>query len=223
MDSTRRRVGVGFLFALAVVLVLPAHGQWAVRNTSYDQPLVLDQYEDYLLENVSITGLRDQSAVTLTGRIRSVRLDHCVLGNIRAGENNKATALDCVGASVNLLQAEDSIFFDAEHCLASLREGSFSLVRFQRCSFRTSDSFLAELYSANPWRNTPPTAEFYNIDRLELIDSAFSNVQVVIHPSVKKVIIRGSIPSLLVEDPEATHVIHLDPHEVPDPALASAT
>jgi hypothetical protein len=223
MDSTRNRVGVGFVLAVAVLLVLPAKGQWVVRNTSFDQPLVLDQYEDYLLENVSITGLRDQAAITMTGRVRSLRMDHCVVGNIRSGDTGRAAGLDCAAAAVNFLQADDSIFFDTEHCLASLRDGSFSLVRFQRCSFRTSDAFLRELYTANPWRNTPPTAEFYNIERLELLDNVFSNVQVIIHPSVKKVIIRGSIPSLQVQDREATSVIQLDPHAEPDPALAAAT
>ncbi len=81
------------------------------------------------------------------------------------------------------------------------------------------------MYSASPWRTWPPVTEFYNIDRLELLDNTFANTIVVIHPSVKKVIIRGEIPGLQIDDKNATQVIRLPAPTDPDQpnAIAAVT
>jgi len=221
MDSARRLSGVALVLALTVTAALPARGAINVRNYSSDRPLVLDQDADYVLHNVSVTGVRDDAALVLTGRINSLTLKRCTFGNVRMGETGRAAGVEATGATVGAMVATDSIFYDAEVTLASLREGSFGVVSFQRCNFRTSDEFLRQIYASNPWRNWPPVTEFYNIDRLELLDNTFSNTVVIIHPSVKKVIIRGNIPGLQVHDQEATQVIRLQPGQPLDGAVAA--
>jgi hypothetical protein len=202
--------------ALVLSLVFPTTGNATViiRNLSLDRPLVLDENIDYELNRVTVTGLSDAAALTLTGRIRSVLLERCTFGRVWAGEENKAAALECAGAIVGTLTARHTTFFDAENELAALREGSFGRVTFERCRFSTSESFLKQIYANNPWRNTPPVAEFYNIDRLELLDNEYSNTIIIIHPSVKQVIVRGNLPGLKLENPQSTQLIQLAPGQL---------
>lgn len=185
-----------------------------LKDVSFDRPLVLDDTARYRLENVRITGLADCAALMLSGRIGSVTIDHCAFGNIWAGSEGKAAAMECAGAAVGTLVVTDSVFFDAEHHLISLKEGSFGRVTLERCRFFVSESCLRRLYADNPWRTWPPVMEFHNIDRLELLDNEFENTTVVIHPSVKKVVVRGKLPEgWQVLNRQATRVIRLD--EVP--------
>jgi hypothetical protein len=184
-----------------------------LQDVSLDRPLVLDENVDYVLRNVTVTGVNDCAAITLTGRIKSVMLDKCTFGKVWTGLDGKAAGIECVGAVVGKLVATDTTFFDAENQLATLREGSFGKVTFERCRFATSDSFLRRIYQANPWRSTPPVTEFYNIERLELLDNTYSNTLVVIHPSVKQVIVRGAMPGLKIENPQSTQLIQLEAGE----------
>ena len=131
-----------------------------------------------------LSGLRDMAALTLSGQIRSVTIENSRFGEIWSGANNKAAALEAVGASVGNFKVTDTAFYDSENQLLSLRDGTFRTVTFMHCSFKTSEAFLKKLYAQNPWRTTPPTTEFYNIERLELFDNEFSNTTIVIHPSV---------------------------------------
>src|ERR1051326_3123598 len=117
-------------------------GNVVMRGISLDRPLVLDQNTDYELHDVSVTGLMDCAALTLTGRINSVLMDRCAFGRVWAGEDGKGAGLECAGAVVGTLTARQTTFFDAENQLAALREGSFGRVTFERCRFSTSDSFL---------------------------------------------------------------------------------
>ena len=118
-------------------------------------------------------------------------------------------AVQAQGANVASLTATNCEFYDAENKLLSTAEGAFGRVVFERCSFRVSDSFLRQIVDKNPWRIAPPTTEFANIDRLELLDVEFTNTLVVIHPSVRQVIVRGEISEIQVIDP-GTQVIHLN-------------
>ena len=213
MGALRR---VGLAAALCVFLSsatkLPANV--VMKGISLDRPLVLDENKDYELQDVSVTGLMDCAALTLTGRINSVLMERCAFGRVFAGEEGKAAAMECVGAVVGTLTARQTTFFDAENQLAALREGSFGRVTFERCRFSTSDSFLKQIYANNPWRNTPPVAEFYNIDRLELLDNEYSNMVLIIHPSVKQVVVRGRLPGLKLENPQATQLIQINPGQL---------
>src|SRR6267142_2688122 len=152
-----RRVGLVAL-GLALLFATTLSANVVMRGISLDRPLVLDENKDYELRDVSVTGLMDCAALTLTGRISSVLLE--------------------------------------------------------RCRFSTSDSFLKQLYANNPWRMTPPVAEFYNIDRLELLDNEYSNMVLIIHPSVKQVVVRGSLPGLKLTNPQATQIIQLNPGQL---------
>jgi hypothetical protein len=133
--------------------------------------------------------------------------------------------MECAGAVVGTLTARQTTFFDAENQLAALREGSFGRVTFERCRFSTSDSFLKQIFANNPWRTTPPVAEFYNIDRLELLDNEYSNMVLIIHPSVKQVVVRGNLPGLKLENPQATQLIQINPGQlassVPSPKTSA--
>jgi hypothetical protein len=226
MGSARRLSAAVAVVGLTALLVLDAPADISLRDTSSDRPLVLDQNTDYLLHGVNITGVRDSAALTLTGKIASVRMRKCIIGNVRSGDNGRAAGVEAVGASVGSFVASDSIFYDCENQLASLKEGTFGFVSFQRCAFRASPEFLKDVYDACPWRDWPPVTEFYNIDRLELIDNQFANTIILIHPSVRKIIIRGEIPGLHVEDKEATQVIRLAPGQDPrtvDPVAVAST
>jgi hypothetical protein len=206
--------------ALAGVIIgafgLPGFGAILIKDRHTSEPLVLDQADDYLLQNVRITAVTDLAALTLTGRINSVTIDHCVFSNVWSGINGKAAAAEAQGAVVGSLLATDSRFEDAQHQLVCLREGAFGTVSFQRCKFRTSDSFLKRIYADDPWRMTPPTTEFANIDRLELIDNEYSNTILVVHPSVKMIVFRGDMSNVKLQSPSTT-VIRLSPGQ--DPAL----
>lgn len=187
-----------------------AEDEVLLKDMSFDRPLVLDDAGRYRLENVRITGLVDCAALTLTGRIESVTIGRCAFGQIWGGSEDKAAAMECAGAAVGTLIVTDSVFFDAENQLVSLREGAFGRVRFERCRFSVSESFLRRMYARSPWRTWPPVAEFHNIDRLELIDTEFENTTVTIHPSVKKVVLRGKVPAeLQIINAQATRVICL--------------
>ena len=135
--------------------------------------------------------------------------------------NGRAVAMEAVGAAIGNMKITDSAFYDAENQLVSLRDGSFGTVTFMHCTFKTSDAFLKKVYAANTWRTAPPTTEFYNIDRLELLDNEFNNTTIVIHPSVKTVVLRGDISRLIIDSP-STQVIRLSPHLDPTTAPVGA-
>ena len=212
MGASRRVTLAGFCVAL--LFTTPIFANVAMRGISLDRPLVLDQNTEYELNDVSVTGLMDCAALTLTGRIKSVLLERCAFGRVWAGEEGKAAAMECAGAVVGTFTARQTTFFDAENQLAALREGSFGRVTFERCRFSTSDSFLKQIYANNPWRTTPPVAEFYNIERLELLDNEYSNMVLIIHPSVKQVVVRGNLPGLKLENPQATQLIQINPGQL---------
>jgi hypothetical protein len=184
-------------------------GPVVIKDRSDDSPLVLNQPVDYILRNVAVAGVRDNAALTLAGKVQSVRIFNGRFGDVLAGPNGRAAALDAAGANVATFVATDSQFYDAENQLASLRDGTFGTVRFERCAFRTSEPFLKQLYARSPWRAWPPVTEFFNIDRLELLDNSYENTIVVIHPSVKQVVIRGGAPQIQVQGRE-TQVIRLE-------------
>src|SRR4051794_5312679 len=198
----------------ALVFALPATAAITIKDRTINQPLVLDQNEDYYLHKVFVSGITDMAALTLTGKINSVNLSHCIFSNIWAGANGKATAAEAQGAIVGSFLATDTAFEDAQHQLLCLREGAFGTVTFQRCKFRTTDSFLKKIYASDPWRTTPPTTEFANIDRLELLDNEYVNTTLVIHPSVKVVIFRGDMSNVRLQSP-STHVIRLEKGQDP--------
>jgi len=213
----RLSLAVNVVFALvfsAAAAVNRADANVVIKDRTINQPLVLDQNEDYVLQKVYISGLTDVAALTLTGRINSVTLAHCIFSNIWTGINGKAVAAEAQGAIVNTFTATDTAFEDAQHQLLCLREGAFGTVTFQRCKFRTTDSFLKRIYAADPWRTSPPTTEFANIDRLELLDNEFVNTILVVHPSVKVVIFRGDMTHVRLESP-GTHVIRLEKDQDP--------
>jgi len=193
------------LLALSAV---SARAEITLQDRTGDSPLVLSQPEDYILKNIRISGLRDMAALTLSGQLHSVTIENSRFGEIWSGSNNKAAALEAVGASVGTFTVTDTAFYDAENQLLSLRDGNFRNVTFMHCSFKTSEAFLKKIYAENPWRSTPPTTEFYNIERLELFDNEFSNTTIVIHPSVKTVVLRGDVSKLLIESPN-TQVIYV--------------
>jgi hypothetical protein len=200
----------------AGVLILPSGTDAAISLDRHvaSTPIVLNESTDYMLSDVAVTGVRDAYALTLTGNIRSVSLAQSRFGDVLAGENNRAAALASDGARVDSLFAVDCHFYNAENHLVSLRDGSFGTVTFQRCTFGVSDEFLRRLHQRNPARASLPTTEFYNIDRLELLDNEFSNTTIVIHSSVKQVVIRGHIANLLIQNPD-TQLIVLPPSPTP--------
>jgi hypothetical protein len=75
---------------------------------------------------------------------------------------------------------------------------------------------LKKVYAADPWRTSPPTTEFANIDRLELLDNEYSNTILVVHPSVKLVVFRGDVSNVRLQSPN-TQVIRLEKGQ--DPGL----
>src|SRR3954469_1766735 len=167
---------------------LPTRADITIKDRTLTQPLVLDQNEDYFLHKVQVSGVTDLAALTLTGRINSVTLANCTFSNIWSGVNGKAVAAEAQGAIVGSFVATDTAFEDAQHQLLCLREGAFGTVTLQRCKFRTSDSFLKKIYSDDPWRTRPPTTEFANIDRLELLDNEYSNTILIAPRTVKPVV-----------------------------------
>jgi hypothetical protein len=208
------RLGLAVVLCLSLSIAKRASANVVMKGVSLDRPLVLDENKDYELQDVSVTGLFDCAALTLTGRINSVLMERCAFGRVWAGEEGKAAAMECAGAVVGTLTARQTSFFDAENQLAALREGSFGRVTFERCRFSTSDSFLKQIFANNPWRTTPPVAEFYNIERLELLDNEYSNMVLIIHPSVKQVVVRGRLPGLKLENPQATQLIQINPGQL---------
>ena len=202
------------LVATVVLTPEPARADVTIRDRTLSQPLVLDQNEDYFLHKVQISGVTDFAALTLAGRINSVNLSRCVFSNVWSGVSGKAVATEAQGAVVGSFSAIDTAFEDAQHQLLCLREGAFGTVTLQRCKFRTSDSFLKKIYSHDPWRTRPPTTEFANIDRLELLDNEYSNTILVVHPSVKLVIFRGDLSNVRLESKD-THVIRLEKNQDP--------
>src|SRR5215212_4732514 len=200
--------------ALGFALALPTLANISIKDRTLNEPLVLDQNEDYLLHKVYVSGVSDMAALTLTGRINSVTLTHCAFRNVWSGMNGKAVAAEAQGAIVGSFSATDTAFEDAQEQLVCLREGAFGTVTLQRCKFRTSDSFLKKIYAEDPWRTTPPTTEFANIDRLELLDNEYTNTILVVHPSVKTVIFRGDITNVRLQS-NSTHVIRLEKGQDP--------
>jgi hypothetical protein len=200
----------------AVVSLWPAasRADITIKDRTLNQPLILDQNDDYLLHHVQVSGVTDLAALTLTGRINSVTLANCTFSNVWSGINGKAVAAEAQGAIVGSFVATDTAFEDAQHQLLCLREGAFGTVTLQRCKFRTSDSFLKRIYADDPWRTRPPTTEFANIDRLELLDNEYSNTILIVHPSVKVVVFRGDMNNLRLES-KGTHVIRLERNQDP--------
>jgi len=198
----------------AAVRPAAARADIVIKDRTLDQPLVLDQNEDYLLHKVYISGITDMAALTLTGKINSVNLSNCVFSNVWAGMNGKAVATEAQGAIVGSFTATDTAFEDAQHQLLCLREGAFGTVTLQRCKFRTSDSFQKKIYADDPWRTAPPTTEFANIDRLELLDNEYTNTILIIHPSVKTLIFRGDLSNARLQS-TGTHVIRLEKGQDP--------
>ncbi|MGA2499118.1 MAG: hypothetical protein ABSH20_15360 [Tepidisphaeraceae bacterium] len=196
-------------FSAVLVCAGSALADIVLKDASLDRPVVLDTDTNYFLRNVNITNLTDAAALTLAGRVNSVTLENCNLGRIVAGPEGKAAAMECSGAVVGRFTATNTSFFDAENQLATLREGTFGTVTFDRCHFSTSDRCLKEVQQKYPWRNWAPVTEFYNIERLELLDNDFTNTVIIIHPSVKKVVVRGQIPGLIIQNPHATKVIQV--------------
>ena len=215
----RHGPGTGLGLSLFCLLgVLPVGADIVIKDRQSDVPLVLSKPDDYLLRNIRISGVTDNAALMLAGQIRSVTIENSKFGDVRAGGNNTAAAMAAQsGSFVANIKVTDSAFYDAENQLVSLREGSFGTVTFQHCVFKNSEAFLKRVYADSPWRTTPPTTEFYNIERLELLDNEFSNTTIVIHPSVKTVVLRGDVSRLLVESPE-TQVVRLDMGDI-DPDL----
>jgi hypothetical protein len=207
---------------LGLAMALPAAAAVTIKDRTLSQPLVLDQNDDYLLDKVYLSGITDAAALTLTGKINSVTLTHCIFSNIWSGMNGKASAAESQGAIVGSFIATDTAFEDAQHQLLCLREGAFGTVTLQRCKFRTTDSFLKRIYADDPWRTTPPTTEFANIERLELLDNEYLNTILVIHPSVKVVIFRGDMTNVRLESP-STHVIRLEKGQDPSTILGDGT
>lgn len=227
-SRTSSRAFIAAALPLILSGMLPAvvaQADITLQDRRGDTPLVLNQPEDYIVRNVRISGVEDHAALTLAGPIRSVTIENSKFGEIWSGANHKAAAMEAVSASVGSFKVTDSAFYDSENQLVSLRDGSFGTVTFMHCTFKTSDAFLKKIYAANPWRTAPPTTEFYNINRLELLDNEFSNTTIIIHPSVKTVVLRGDISKLLIESPD-TQVIRLTPRSasptlVPPAAFAA--
>src|SRR5438046_8061239 len=134
-----RRIGLAAVLCLSFSIAKNASANVVMRGISLDRPLVLDQNTDYELHDVSVTGLMDCAALTLTGRINSVSMERCAFGRVWAGDDGKAAAMECAGAVVGTLTARQTTFFDAENELAALRQGSFGRVTFERCRFSTRD------------------------------------------------------------------------------------
>src|SRR5882672_1640350 len=144
-----RRLAFPASLAISLLFSTTLSANVVMRSISLDRPLILDENTDYELHHVTVTGLFDAAALTLTGRISSVLLDNCSFGRVWAGEDGKAAGMECAGAVVGTLTARHTTFFDAENQLAALREGSFGRVTFERCRFSTSDLFLKQIYSNN--------------------------------------------------------------------------
>jgi len=216
------RYSVAVCFVAAFLQAYPAAATVTIKDRTLSQPLVLDQNEDYFLHKVYISGVTDAAALTLTVRINSVSLANCTFSNIVAGMNGKAAGIESQGAIVGSFIATDTAFEDAQHQLLCFREGAFGTVTFQRCKFRTTDSFLKKIYAEDPWRTTPPVTEFANIDRLELLDNEYLNTILVIHPSVKVVIFRGDMTNVRLQSP-GTHVIRLEKGQDPSTILGDGT
>ncbi len=183
-----------------------------ITGRMVDAPLVLDQYLDYELEQVEGRGGYDGAAVVLRGDVRSVSIRDSRFGLVTAGGRGQAAGIMAEEANIGHFQAVGCEFYDIENELLSLSRGHFGHVIIERCTFRTSESFLREIVERNPWRDGPPVAEFANIDRLELLDVEFDNTKVIIHPSVKQVILRGDIREIEVIDP-GTQVMWLGRRE----------
>ena len=203
---------VGMLFCSAAA----ASTEIVLHDLSMNRPLILDQNADYRLSNVTVAGLSDCAALTLAGRISSIVIERSAFGRVYAGSDGKAAGLECAGAVVGKLAASNTSFFDAQNQLACLKDGSFQKVTFEHCRFSTSTEFVRRIYSENPWRSWPPVTEFYNIERLELLDNQYVNTTVIIHPSVKQVVIRGEVPGLQVVSAQATQLVRLAAGQKPE-------
>jgi len=120
--------------AATLAFALPAGAGVTIRDRTVSQPLVLDQNEDYYLHNVQVSGVTDMAALTLTGKINSVNLSHCVFSNIWAGANGKAVATEAQGAIVNSFVATDTAFEDAQHSSSASAKARSARSRFSGAS-----------------------------------------------------------------------------------------
>lgn len=214
-------LGLGLSIGLAGVARsgLAAEEPVMIAGRMIAAPIVLDQTHDYVIERMDVRGGYDVPALALRGDLPNVILRDSRFGYVRSG-GGTAAAVMAQGANVGRFSATDCEFYDAESQLFSLVQGHFGHVVIERCTFRTSESFLREIVERNPWRDGPPVAEFANIERLELLDVAFENTRVIIHPSVKLVILRGDIRDIEVLDP-GTQVRWLAPEQQDDAVLAA--
>ena len=220
--SSRSTSRISLAIALALLAGSAAQAATTIgRDRSGSTPLVLDQNTDYILRGVSITNVRDASALTISGRISSVIMHNSTFGQVTATAPAQAMALQTSGASISTFKATECTFFDAETQLVSFKDSSFGTVTFEHCKFRNSDAFVKSIQEKQPWRNSPPVTEFANIERLELLDNDFSNTLIVIAPTVKQVILRGDITGIFVQDP-STQVLVLPARPAPGTVTATA-
>lgn len=211
------------LFVCLLVLPVAAYAD-DVRDTRLSTPLVLsdEQGPDHTVYNVQISRVKDSSALTLVGRLHTVLIDSCRIGNVVAGLSGRASGLDTANTMISSLTVVNTTFYDAEGPLVNLTAGSFGTVTFDRCTFLVSESFRRKMQTRNPWRQGGPAVQFANIHRLELLDNDFADIPVVIHPSVRQVVVRGPIANLHLLS-EKTEMVILDgPPAVEPVAVATA-
>jgi hypothetical protein len=79
------RLGLAVVLCLSLSIARIASANVVMKGISLDRPLVLDENKDYELQDVSVTGLFDCAALTLTGRINSVLMERCAFGRVWAG------------------------------------------------------------------------------------------------------------------------------------------
>src|SRR2546423_7960578 len=128
MKSLRHVSWTGWRWCAVMVAALgwvSARADVIVQDRVGDGPMVLNQPQNYLLKNVKVSGLADTAALTIEGRVRSITMENCRFGDVLAGPNGRAAAVEAVHASVGSLKVSDSAFYDAENQMGSLRGGRF--------------------------------------------------------------------------------------------------
>src|SRR5690606_10299115 len=65
-----------------------------------DQPLVLDQGVDYVLDRIDIRGVYDAAALTLSGEIKTVNITRSRFGQVLAGSGGQAAAMLAQGSAI---------------------------------------------------------------------------------------------------------------------------
>jgi len=113
MRSVRWLPGFVSCLAIGAWAAGTARAEIVLHDEQTSSPIVLDRAEDYLLRKVYVSGLRDAAALTLAGKIDSVRLENCRFGDAWAGINGHAAAVEATGARVNSFIATDTAFYDS--------------------------------------------------------------------------------------------------------------